>query len=76
MYERKHMSNTKVAQMDWVSLESHSSIVTHFSKDKGKYNKVLDFYEDVNESAEGISNKIKSILLVNGVGLSPWAPTS
>lgn len=45
-------------------------VLTYFSKDKGKCNEVLDFYEDVNESAEAISNKLKSILLENGLCLN------
>ena len=48
----------------------HPIVVTHFSKDKGKCNEVLDFHEDINESAEDVSNKIKSFLLENSLRLN------
>ena len=45
-------------------------VVTHFSAKTGKRSDILDFYEDNNESAESISNKIKSIVVENGLSLN------
>ena len=44
--------------------------MTHFSAKIGKFSDILDFYEDSNESAESISNKIKSIVVENGLSLN------
>ena len=50
--------------------------MTHFSAKIGKFSDILDFYEDSNESAEIVSNEIKSILVGNGLSLNNLAYVS